>query len=157
MTVENADVMKAVEGALNRLYPGEPVYCDYLPKDFKRPCFTVECQKAEGTDANAVLVQKRTELLVTCFGKADAYGDSSRVELTRRQCRVMGLFGRGSFPVLDRHLAVQASRGEQTPALAAVAVLFSWMDGRPEYTDPEAPDSGIPRMEEFEIKKEEIQ
>ena len=40
-------LMNAVEAALKRLYPGEPVYYDELPKDFRRPSFTLECQKAE--------------------------------------------------------------------------------------------------------------
>ena len=29
-------LMNAVEAALKRLYPGEPVYYDELPKDFRR-------------------------------------------------------------------------------------------------------------------------
>lgn len=32
-------LMNAVEAALKRLYPGEPVYYDELPKDFRRPSF----------------------------------------------------------------------------------------------------------------------
>ena len=43
-------LMNAVEAALKRLYPGEPVYYDELPKDFRRPSFTLECQKAEPSD-----------------------------------------------------------------------------------------------------------
>ncbi len=155
MIVETIDVMQAVEKGLDQAFPGEPVYWDRLPKDFKRPCFTLECQKAEETDANAVLVQKQVELLITCWAKADAYGDSSRAELTRRQSRVLGLFSAGSIPVLDRHLSVRGSKGEQTPELAAVTGLFSWLDGRPEYPGPEAPDTEIPRMEHIEIESTE--
>ncbi len=154
MAVESVDVMRAVEKALYRAFPGEPVYRDRLPKDFQRPCFTLECQKTEQTDANAVLVQKKVELLITCWAEADAYGDSSREELTRRQSRVMGLFAAGSFPVLDRHLAVQATTGEQTPELAAVTGLFTWMDGRPQYPDPEGPEGAkVPLMEHIEISR----
>ncbi len=155
MIVESVDVMQAVERKLNQVFPGEPVYWDRLPKDLSRPCFTIECQKAEEADANAVLVQKQLELLVTCWAEADAYGDSSRAELTRRQSRALGLFAAGSFPVLDRHLSVRGSKGEQTPELAMVTGLFSWLDGRPEYTDPEVPDTGIPRMEYIEINNME--
>jgi len=160
MSIESADIMSAVEHRLNSTFPEEPVYWDRLPKDFKRPCFTVECQKAEETDANVFLVQKQVELLITCWVEADVYGDSSREELTRRQSRVMGLLSAGSFPVEDRHLTVLANRGEQTPEVATVTAAFSWIDVRPSLIDPDDPNdpegAKVPRMENFEINKEEI-
>ena len=51
-------LMNAVEAALKRLYPGEPVYYDELPKDFRRPSLTLECQKAEQSDVNIGLVRR---------------------------------------------------------------------------------------------------
>ena len=71
-------LMNAVEAELKRLYPGEPVYYDELPKDFRRPSFTLECQKAEQSDVNIGLVRRSVTLLVTCYVEADAYHDSSR-------------------------------------------------------------------------------
>ena len=65
-------LMNAVEAALKRLYPGEPVYYDELPKDFRRPSFTLECQKAEQSDVNIGLVRRSVTLLVTCYVEADA-------------------------------------------------------------------------------------
>ena len=38
-------LMNAVEAALKRLYPGEPVYYDELPKDFRRPPFTLQIKE----------------------------------------------------------------------------------------------------------------
>lgn len=154
--LSSADLMEAVEQALSCLYPGEPVYWDYLPKDFKRPCFTVECFKTAGTDLNAALVQREADILVTCYAKVDAYGDSSRKELTRRQSAVLDLFGQGFLRVKDRAVKVTGEKGEQNPELAAVTGLFSWTDGRPTLLEPEIPDSGIPGMEHFEINEEEI-
>lgn len=152
----SADLMEAVEAALNRLYPGEPVYWDYLPKDFKRPCFTLECPRTAGTDLNAALVHREADILVTCMARTDAYGDSSRRELTRRQSAVMELFAQGFLRVRDRAVKVDVEKGEQTPELAAVTGLFSWADGRPGLTDPEGQQGAeIPRMEHFEINKEE--
>ena len=52
-------LMNAVEAALKRLYPGEPVYYDELPKDFRRPSFTLECQKAEQSCGAAVAAGPR--------------------------------------------------------------------------------------------------
>jgi len=155
--IQSADIMSAVEHRLNSTFLGKPVYWDRLPKDFKRPCFTVECQKADETDASVFLVQKQVELLIICWVEADAYGDSSREELTRRQRRVMGLFSAGSFPVEDCHLAVLANRGEQTPEVATVTAAFSWMDVRPSLIDPDDPSdpegAKVPRMENFEISR----
>lgn len=165
-TLSSVDLMEAVESVLNRLFPGEPVYWDYLPKDFKRPCFTLECPRTAGADLNAVLIQREADILVTCMAAADAYGDSSRKELTRRQCAVMDLFGQGFLRVKDRAVKVSGEKGEQSPELAEVTGLFSWVDERPAIPDPEVPydpdnpnapaGADIPRMEHFEINEEEI-
>ena len=122
-------LMNAVEAALKRLYPGEPVYYDELPKDFRRPSFTLECQKAEQSDVNIGLVRRSVTLLVT----------------------VMGLFAQGFFQVEDRALTVQANRGLGNPDFAEVSAVFQWVDARPGYQDPEAADT--PQMEHFAIER----
>lgn len=165
-TLSSVDLMETIESALNTLYPGEPVYWDYLPKDFKRPCFTLECPRTAGTDMNAVLIQREADILVTCMGRTDAYGDSSRKELARRQSAVLDLFAQGFLQVKDRAVKLSGEKGEQTPELATVTGLFSWVDERPAYVDPEVPydpdnpdapaGADIPRMEDFEINEEEI-
>lgn len=159
----SVDIMEAVEKALNILYPGEPVYWDYLPKDFKRPCFTLECPRTAGTDLNAALIQREADILVTCLAETDAYGDSSRKELARRQGAVMDLFARGFLRVKDRAVKAAGEKGEQAPTQAAVIALFSWAEERPGYVDPEVPydpynpdapeGAKIPRMERFEINQ----
>lgn len=156
-----ADLMETVERELNRLYPGEPVYWDCLPRNFKRPCFTLECPRTAGADLNAVLIQRETDILVTCLVETDAYGDSSRKELTRRQSAVMDLFARGFLQVKDRAVKVSGEKGEQTPELATATGLFFWAEGRAGHTDPEVPydpdnpdapeGAKIPRMEDFSI------
>ena len=165
-TLSSVDIMEAVEKSLNRLYPGEPVYWDYLPRDVERPCFTLECPRTAGEDMNAVLVHREADILVTCYAKVDAYSDSSRKELARRQGAVLDLFAQGFLRVKDRAVTVAGEKGEQIPALATVTGLFSWTDGRPALPDPEAPydpnnlnapeGAKIPRMEHFEINEEEI-
>ena len=135
-------LMNAVEAALKRLYPGEPVYYDELPKDFRRPSFTLECQKAEQSDVNIGLVRRSVTLLVTCYVEADAY---------QRQDTVMGLFAQGFFQVEDRALTVQANRGLGNPDFAEVSAVFQWVDARPGYQDPEAADT--PQMEHFAIER----
>ena len=144
-------LMNAVEAELKRLYPGEPVYYDELPKDFRRPSFTLECQKAEQSDVNIGLVRRSVTLLVTCYVEADAYHDSSRKALNQRQDTVMGLFAQGFFQVEDRALTVQANRGLGSPDFAEVSAVFQWVDARPGYQDPEAADT--PQMEHFAIER----
>ena len=144
-------LMNAVEAELKRLYPGEPVYYDELPKDFRRPSFTLECQKAEQSDVNIGLVRRSVTLLVTCYVEADAYHDSSRKALNQRQDTVMGLFAQGFFQVEDRALTVQANRGLGNPDFAEVSAVFQWMDARPGCQDPEAADT--PQMEHFAIER----
>lgn len=162
-TLGSAELMEAVEAALNRLYPGEPVYWDSLPKDFKRPCFALECPRTAGTDLNAALVRREADILVTCMVKTDAYGDSSRKELARRQSTVADLFAQGFLRVKGRAVKVSGAKGEQIPELATVTGLFSWAEGRPGATDPEVPyepdnpaapeGAKIPRMERFSINQ----
>lgn len=118
---------------------------------FRRPSFTLECQKAEQSDVNIGLVRRSVTLLVTCYVEADAYHDSSRKALNQRQDTVMGLFAQGFFQVEDRALTVQANRGLGNPDFAEVSAVFQWMDARPGCQDPEAADT--PKMEHFAIKR----
>lgn len=152
--IESTDIMQAVEAALNRAFPGEPVYWDSLPRGFQRPCSALELQKTDMTAAAAGLVWREESFLVTCLEAVDAHGDSSRERLTRRQSRVAALFSAGSFPVMDRHLTVKAVRGEQSPELAEVTLLFSWMDARPDCGDAE--EAGVEAMRNFAINGTEI-
>ena len=143
-------LMNAVEAALKRLYPGEPVYYDELPKDFRRPSFTLECQKAEQSDVNIGLVRRSVTLLVTCYVEADAYHDSSRKALNQRQDTVMGLFAQG----FSRWRTGPDGAGKPwtwEPGLCRGERRIP-VGGCPAgYQDPEAADT--PKMEHFAIKR----
>ena len=149
--VELNTLMAAVEAAVKAKYPGEPVFTDVLPKDFKRPSFALECQKNETADVNQFLVQRAVTVLLTCFVEVNAYGDSSREALNGRMDALCALFGQGYLRVGDRALRVQTDRGIGAPDFAEVTLVFTWTDARPAYQDPNAPGSGVPRMTEFEI------
>lgn len=147
-------LMDAVEAAINARYPGEPVYRDMLPKDFRRPSFTMECQKVERTGVNIGLEQETVTLLVTCYAAVDAYNDSSREELNGRQESIQDIFAAGFLRVEDRRVWVQTDRGTGSPEAAEVTAVFTWMDVRPGYQDPENPGQGpggAPMMEQFEV------
>lgn len=145
------DLMDAVENTVKTQYPGEPVYVDALPKDFKRPSFALECQKNETAALNPFLVQRTVTVLLTCFVEVNAYGDSSREALNSRMDTLCAHFAQGYLQAGDRAIHLQADRGTGAPDFAEVTLTFTWVDGRPEYQDPNAPDSGIPRMEDFAV------
>ena len=144
MTVQN--LMKAVAARVKGCWPGEEVYTNYLPKDFKRPSFALELQKDEWTDVNIALVHRTVTLLLTGFVATDAYGDSDRDALNQRMETACGLFACGALPVEDRAIRVQAVRGTGAPDFFEVTLIFSWIDGRTDTADPDAP-----RMEHFEF------
>lgn len=149
MTVQN--LMEAIKTMVRECWPGEEIYTDELPKDFKRPSFALECQKNETADVNPFLVQRTVTVLLTCFVEVNAYGDSSREALNRRMDTLCAHFGQGYLRVGDRALRVQTDRGVGAPDFAEVTLTFTWVDGRPAYQDPNAPGSGIPKMEHFAV------
>lgn len=145
--MESSTVMSRVKAMLEETFR-EPVYVDRIPKDFQRPSFAVELQKTEYQDMNLMLVRKTATILITCFVEVDAYYDSSREELNRRQDTVMGLFARGFLDVGDRHPAAMAARGQGNPDFSEVTLTVTWSDDRPGYT---APEETAPLMEHAEV------
>lgn len=143
------ELMDAVEMRVREVYPKDPIYRDILPKDFKRPSFTLECQKDDEEDANAVLVRRSVTLLLTCFTEVNAYSDSSRNALNERLDQVMGLFRTPIF-VQGRALLVQARKGSGDPQASEVSLTFHFMDGR---ISARAEDEA-PNMEHFTFRKD---
>ena len=154
--IEINDLMEAVKGELGTLFPGEKVYVDKLPKEFKRPSAALECQSSESVDANRYLVRRNVTLLLILYVEQDAYYDSSREELNRRMDMVCARFACGTLRVKDRHIPIRTDRGTGAPDLAAVTLGFQWVDERPGIHDPEDmedPESAsIPKMQQAEVR-----
>lgn len=144
-------LMDAVKARVQERWPEEEVYTNYLPKDFKRPSFALELQKEETADVNIALVQRTVTLLLTGYVETDAYGDSAREVLNQRMETACGLFAQGCLPVGDRAIHVRTNRGTGAPDFMEMTLIFSWMDGRPAYTDPDVPPSDVPLMEHYEL------
>ena len=145
MTAET--VMDTVKASVQESWPGEKVYTNYLPKDFKRPSFALELQKDEWTDANIVLVKRTVTLLLTGFVEKDAYGDSAREILNQRMEIACGLFSQGWLSVDDRAVSVRMVRGTGAPDFFEVTLMFTWMDARPNATDDQ-----VPLMRDYELE-----
>lgn len=144
-------LMDAVKARVQEHWPGEEVYTNYLPKDFKRPSFALELQKEETADVNIALVRRTVTLLLTGYVETDDYGDSAREALNQRMEDACGLFAQGYFPVEDRAIQVQTNRGTGAPDFIEVTLIFSWMDGRPACADPDVPPSDVPLMEHYDL------
>lgn len=144
-------LMDAVKARVQGHWQGEEVYTNYLPKDFNRPSFALELQKEETADVNIALVRRTVTLLLTGYVETDDYGDSAREALNQRMEDACGLFAQGYFPVEDRAIQVQTNRGTGAPDFIEVILIFSWMDGRPAFTDPDIPPSDVPLMEHYEL------
>lgn len=144
-------LMDAVKARVQEHWPGEEVYTNYLPKDFKRPSFALELQKEETADVNIALARRTVTLLLTGYVETDDYGDSAREALNQRMEDACGLFAQGYFPVEDRAIQVQTNRGTGAPNFIEVTLIFSWLDGRPAFTDPDVPPSDVPLMEHYEL------
>ncbi|MBE5056227.1 hypothetical protein INF37_09480 [Pseudoflavonifractor sp. DSM 107456] len=146
--------MARVKEIISAAFPGEPIFVDRLPKDFQRPSFALELQKEAFADLNIALVQKTVTVLVTGFVAVNAYYDSSREELNRRQDRLMELFAGPSIRVDDRHPTVTANKGTGAPDFCEVQVTFSWSDTRPGYHDPDdmtdPVSASVPKIENYE-------
>ncbi len=140
-------VMDTVKASVQESWPGEKVYTNYLPKDFKRPSFALELQKDEWTDANIVLVKRTVTLLLTGFVEKDAYGDSAREILNQRMEIACGLFSQGWLSVDDRAVSVRMVRGTGAPDFFEVTLMFTWMDARPNATDDQ-----VPLMRDYELE-----
>ena len=140
-------VMDTVKASVQESWPGEKVYTNYLPKDFKRPSFALELQKDEWTDANIVLVKRTVTLLLTGFVEKDAYGDSAREILNQRMEIACGLFSQGWLSVDDRAVSVHMVRGTGAPDFFEVTLMFTWMDARPNATDDQ-----VPLMRDYELE-----
>ena len=147
-------LMAQVKEIISAAFPDEPIFVDRLPKDFQRPSFALELQKEAFADLNIALVQKTVTVLVTGFVEVNAYYDSSREELNRRQDRLMELFAGPSIRVDDRHPMVTANKGRGAPHFCEVRVTFSWSDARPSYHDPDdltdPVSAAVPKIEDYE-------
>ena len=139
-------LMDAVKASIQGYWPKDPVYTNYIPKDFKRPSFALELQKDDWTDGNLFLIQRSVSLLLSGYVETNAYGDSAREALNQRMESACELFARGWIQVEDRAVHVRTVRGLGAPDFFEITLIFSWLDGRPG-SDPD--DGSAPLMEHF--------
>lgn len=146
--MEINDVLRAAEDVIRGRYPEDPVYWDRLPKNFRRPSFTLELQALEAADMNRFLQRLTATVLVTCYVKADDYSDSSREALNARLDGVTALFAPGFLRVGKRAVTVNAMKGIGSPLASEVTIVFSWTDQRPAVS----PGPAAPSAEHYSLR-----
>lgn len=154
--VTSMDICDAIGEALVRLWPDRFLYRDACPADHQRPSGYLFVTKSSFTPETALLGRWKMEAQLELFCATDKYDLSSTEELRRDQEKVLLAFSAPKIQVGDRWITLTA-RGEGMEAGSAFVVFSaSWMDKAAGTADPEAPDSGIPRMEHFMMNEEEI-
>lgn len=143
--ITNNDIWDAIVSQVEKAFPGEPVYRDYQPADFERPCNLVELSGGKFyPNFGCGSVELRPKFTLTTFTKTDPYHRQESPELTRRQMTLLGLFLPGYIRVGDRapHVLDEGVM-ENGLGFAAITVTLSYTLSREEFLAlPQLPDMG---------------
>ena len=108
------DVTAAAVERLKEAFPGETVYTDLVPRNFKRPCSMVELASlsldplSHGLSGADLLYQVR----ITTFSVVDEVHASHLPVLDLRAMMVMGAFASGCLRVKDRAPKVRSMEAD---------------------------------------------
>ena len=148
------DILDALEALVGEKFPGEPVYRDRTPSDFRRPSNLIVLEPYEG-DANfgTGVVELRPVFTLTTFVEVDKYHHSHLAELHRRQMVLTGLFMPGYIRVADPADPKGKGRAPHVTELKlaggydydTVTVTFSLTLSRADFLEAET----APMMEHF--------
>lgn len=148
------DILDALEALVGEKFPGEPVYRDRTPSDFRRPSNLIVLEPYEG-DANfgTGVVELRPVFTLTTFVEVDKYHHSHLAELHRRQMVLTGLFMPGYIRVADPADPKGKGRAPHVTELKlaggydydTVTVTFSLTLSRADFMEAET----APMMEHF--------
>lgn len=101
--ITNNDIADAIAALVEEAFPGEPVYRNFVPADFKRPSTLIELADGKYFPNMACgIVEVRPVFALTTFVKVDPYHQQDTTELITRQMTLMGLFMPGYVRVKDR-------------------------------------------------------
>nr|WP_325303065.1 hypothetical protein [uncultured Dysosmobacter sp.] len=136
------DIMDALAALIRDKFPGEEVYMDRVPVDFKRPSTLVELGQPWKTDIHmgTQAIELRPVITMTTFVVVDEYHHSHLRELNRRQMVLTGLLLPGYIRVQDRAPKVVGLELEGGWDFAAAKATFSYTLSRADFeTIPQAP------------------
>ena len=135
--ITNNDIKDAIAALVEKAFPGELVYRDFVPSDFKRPSTLVELVEGKYfPNFSCGSVEIRPKFALTTYVTVDPYHQQDTDELTRRQMTLLGLFLPGYIRVGDRAPHV-LDEGEMENGLdfAAITVTLSYILDRNEFME----------------------
>ena len=148
------DILDALEALVGEKFPGEPVYRDRTPSDFRRPSNLIVLEPYEGNaNFGTGVVELRPVFTLTTFVEVDKYHHSHLAELHRRQMVLTGLFMPGYIRVADPADPKGKGRAPHVTELKlaggydydTVTVTFSLTLSRADFLEAET----APMMEHF--------
>lgn len=102
------EIQTRIEEMIREKFPGEEVYRDLCPEDFKRPSFLVFQQPWKmDLSLGRSMVGLHPIYTVTIFVEADNYHHSHLIPMHQRQLAVAGLFTPGFIRAGDRAPTVE--------------------------------------------------
>lgn len=130
------DIIDVLKARVEALFPGEEVYTNRQPTDFKRPSTGIFLRKYSIDPGIApALVGLAPVIELTAFAKADAYHYSDTGELGRRQLALTSLLLPGYLKVKDRAPKVTALKMEPGLDYASVVATFQYAVDRREFLE----------------------
>ena len=124
------EIVEALEGGIAEALPGEKVYKNRLPKDFKRPSCFIEFVKKNITDANAASLTVTAEVQITGFVPTDDYYDSDSQAINLKAEALIAIFAGRCFHAGDRWLDVISADAEYGLDYVMLSAKLSYIDDR---------------------------
>lgn len=125
-----SDILDAIATVLAKAFPKRPIYVNFCPDDFKRPCFLIEFISSTQTAASYFVNELTVYFTITCFEKTGKYSISSQTDLIQIQSEVLSAFSGGVLPVGDRYLELMTSAGGCDAACSFVDLQLSFFDDK---------------------------
>lgn len=97
------DIADRLQELASEKFPGEEIYRELVPRDFKRPCNLIgldNCEVDVGYGSN--LVELQPTIIMTTFVETDEYHHSHLAAMHARQATLAGLLLPGYIKVGDR-------------------------------------------------------
>lgn len=141
------EITTAVSAAVGMLFPGEKVYENLVPREFKRPSNLVELRGIALEELSPGGVKLRYTYKITDFVEVDARHNSHFAALDLRTMLLVGLFAKGYLKADDRALKVVSCATEHNCDYTETVVGLSLNYGRAEF-DPAAI---LPLMQQLDL------
>ena len=127
---KTGDILDAINAVLVKAFPERPVYVNFCPDDFKRPCFLIEFISSAQTAASYYVNELTVYFTITCYEKVNDYSISNQTDLIRIQGEVLAAFSGGVLAVGDRYPKLMTSAGGCDASCSFIDMQLSFFDDK---------------------------